>query len=62
MLYHLATETLSQVDYKVHMTCILHTARIRNVNSIMFVNRIRGKISFELGAHFLFFFAGRNFP
>lgn len=23
------------------MTCILHTSRIRNVNSIMYVNRIR---------------------
>ena len=31
------------VYYKVHMTHILHTAGISNVNSIIFVNRIRIK-------------------
>ena len=30
---------VSEVCYKVHMTCTLHTARISNVNSIMFVVR-----------------------
>ena len=39
MLYHRATE--SMVFYEVHMTCILHTARISNVDSIMFVDRNR---------------------
>ena len=32
---------VSEVYYKVHMTHVLHTARISNVDSIMFVNRIR---------------------
>ena len=32
---------VSEVCYKVHMTCILHTARVSNVNGIMFVNKIR---------------------
>ena len=31
--------TVSEVYYKVHMTCVQHTARISNVNSIMFVDR-----------------------
>ena len=31
-----------------YITCILHTTRISNVNSIMFVNRIREMVSFKL--------------
>ena len=31
--------TVSEVFYKVHMTCILHTSRISNVDSVMFVGR-----------------------
>ena len=31
---------VSEVYYKVHMTCFQHTARISNVNSVKFVNRI----------------------
>ena len=33
--------TLSEVYCKVHMTRVLHTARISNVGSVMFVNGIR---------------------
>ena len=33
--------TVSEVYYEVHMTRVLHTARISNVDSVMFVNRIR---------------------
>ena len=40
---------VSKVYYKVLMIHVLHTARIGNVDSIMFVNRIRGMVSFELG-------------
>ena len=39
---------LSEVDYKVPMTRVLHTARISKVDSVMFVNRIREIVSFEL--------------
>ena len=40
---------VSEVYYEVHMTRVLHTSRISNVDSVMFVN-IRGEIvSFELG-------------
>ena len=41
--------TVSEVYYKVHMTHVLHTARISNVNSLMFVDRNREMVSFELG-------------
>ena len=41
--------TVSEVYYKVLMIHVLHTARIGNVDCIMFVNRIRGMVSFELG-------------
>ena len=41
--------TVSQVYYEVHMTRVIHTAKISNVHSVMFVNRIREMISFELG-------------
>ena len=50
-----------RVYYKVLMIHVLHTARISNVGSIMFVNKIRGMVSFELGKEigkdifFLFF-------
>ena len=41
--------TVSQVYYEVHMTRVIHTAKISNVDSVMFVNRIREMVSFELG-------------
>ena len=41
--------TVSEVYYEVHMTRVLHTARISNVDSVMFANRIREMVSFELG-------------
>ena len=48
MLYYWATDsTVSEVYYKVHMTRILHTAKISNVDSVMFVYRIREMVSFE---------------
>ena len=31
--------TVSEVYYKLHRTRVLHTARISNVDSVMFVNR-----------------------
>ena len=31
--------SVSRVSYEVLMTCILHTARISNVNSVMFFDR-----------------------
>ena len=48
MLYHRATETLlvSEVYYEVHMVIrVLHNARISNVYSVMFINRIRKMVS-----------------
>ena len=41
--------TVSEVYYKFHMTRVLHTARISNVDGVMFVIRIRDLVSFELG-------------
>ena len=41
--------TVSEVYYKVHMTHVLHTARISNVDGVMFVIGIRDMVSFELG-------------
>ena len=32
---------VSEVYYEGHMTCVLHTARISNVNSVMFVHRMK---------------------
>ena len=32
--------TVNEVYYEVHMTCVLHTARISNVDSVMFVDRV----------------------
>ena len=31
---------VSEVYYEVHMTRVLHTARISNVDSVMFVDRV----------------------
>ena len=48
MLYNWAAETtVSEVYYEVHMRRVLHTARISNVDSVMFVNRIRDMVSFK---------------
>ena len=41
--------TVSEVYHEVHMTRVLHTVRISNVDSVMFANRIREILSFELG-------------
>ena len=40
------------VYYKVLMTCVLHTARISNVDSIMFFDRKVEMVNFELGVEF----------
>ena len=40
---------MSEVYYEVHMTCVQHNSRISNVDSVMFVNRMREMVSFELG-------------
>ena len=40
---------VSEVYYEVHMTRVLHTARIGNVYSVIFVNTKRELVSFELG-------------
>ena len=40
---------MSEVYYEVHMTRVLHTARIGNVDSVIFVNTIREMVNFELG-------------
>ena len=47
MLYHWDTETLWWVRSLMRFT--LHTSRISNVNSVVFVNRIREVVSLELG-------------
>ena len=44
----LRDSSVSEVYYKFHMTRVLHT-RISNVDSVMFINRIREMVSFELG-------------
>ena len=41
--------TMSEVYYEVHMTRVLHTARISNVDSVMFIDRLREMVSFVLG-------------
>ena len=41
--------TVREVYYEVHMTRVLHTARISDIDSVMFVNRVRNMASFELG-------------
>ena len=41
---------MSKVFNEVHMTRVLHTARISKVDSVMFVDgNIEGMVSFELG-------------
>ena len=40
--------TVSEVYYEVHITRVLPTARISNVDGVMFVIRIREMVSFEL--------------
>ena len=40
---------MSEVYYEVHMTRVLHTVRIGNVDSVIFVNTIREMVNFELG-------------
>ena len=39
---------VSEVYYKGYMTCVPHTARISNVDIVVFVNKIREMVSFEL--------------
>ena len=41
--------TVSDFYYEVHMTRVLHTAGISNVDSVMFVDRIIEMVNFELG-------------
>ena len=36
--------TVSEVYYEVHMTRVLHTARISNVDSVMFLDRNKREI------------------
>ena len=38
--------TMSEVYYEVHITRVLHTARISKIDRVMFVNRIRDKVRF----------------
>ena len=40
---------VSEAYYKVHVKRVLYTARISNVDSVKFVNRIIEMVSFELG-------------
>ena len=40
--------TAREVYYEVHMARVLHTAWISNVDSVMFVNRTREMVFFEL--------------
>ena len=40
---------VSEAYYEVHMTRVLHTARISNVDSVMFIDRLREMVSFVLG-------------
>ena len=40
---------MSEFYYEVHVTRVLHTARISDVDSVIFVNRIREMVRFELG-------------
>ena len=41
--------TASEVYYEVHMTRVLYTARISDVDSVMFGHKIRKTASFQLG-------------
>ena len=41
---------MNEISNEVHMTRVLHTARIINVDSVMFADeKIREMVSFELG-------------
>ena len=40
--------TVSEVYYEIHMTRVLHTARISHDDSVMILNRIREILSFNL--------------
>ena len=41
---------MNEIYNEVHMTCVLHTARIIIVDSVMFADeKIREMVSFELG-------------
>ena len=40
---------MSEMYYEVLMTRVLHTARISNVDSVMFIDRLREMVSFGLG-------------
>ena len=45
---------MSEVYYADHVTSVLHTARISNVESVMFVDRNkRDVVSFQLGKDLL---------
>ena len=48
--------TVSEVYYEVHTTCVLHTARISNADSVMFVDRIGEMVSFKLKTCHLSYF------
>ena len=48
--------TVSEVYYEVYMTRVLYTARIRNFDSVMFLNRVRELVSIELGKEMLSIF------
>ena len=38
--------TVSEVYYEVHLTSVLHTASISNVDSVMFVDRNKRDVKF----------------
>ena len=40
---------VSEVYYEARKTRVSHTAKISNVDSVLFVNRMREMVSFELG-------------
>ena len=40
---------MSEVYYEVHVTRVLYTVRVSNVDSVMFVDGTRKTVSFELG-------------
>ena len=40
--------TVSEIYYEIHMTRVLHTARISHDDSVMILNRIREILSFSL--------------
>ena len=48
--------TVSEVYYEIHMTRVLHTDRINNVDSVMFLNIIREMASSELVKGLILFF------